>query len=111
MPKKKIEEGFDHIRCLAYASLLSVSVRKEKITADELFLSGFLYTKENRFHDLFWKFLGLSSPEILQEFLDQHYDLTKTALEGATSSILKVDAPIQMSLDTLVDQQQAMVSG
>jgi hypothetical protein len=38
MARKKIDEGHDNIRCLAYASIMSIAVKKQHIDADEIFL-------------------------------------------------------------------------
>ena len=102
MPKKKIEEWYDHIRCLAYASLLSISAEKQQITADELFLWGYLYTKEKSFFDLFWKYLGCANPEIFQIYINEIYNVEKTALEWNISANLIIDANIHLALEAMI---------
>lgn len=99
MTKKNKEDWSDHIRCLAYASLLSVSADKTIIHADELFLWWYLYSKEKQFYDLFWKYLWSTDPEIFQKYIDTTYNIEKTALQWAISANLQVDAAMHTALE------------
>lgn len=101
MARKKIDEGHENIRCLAYASLMSIAQKKEHIDADEMFLGTFLYTKEKQFFDVFWKFLWCHDTSDVQEYIDTTYNLQKNWLKGTVSATLQIQADLHPALQWL----------
>jgi ATP-dependent Clp protease ATP-binding subunit ClpC len=101
MARKKIDEGHDNIRCLAYASIMSIAVKKQHIDADEIFLWTFLYTKEKQFFEVFWKFLWFHDTSDLQEFIDMTYNLQRNQLKWTVTATLQIQADLHPALEWL----------
>lgn len=47
----------------------------KEITADDLILGIYLYTKKLPIHTLFWKFVWFRNPENIQSYIDDNYDV------------------------------------
>ncbi len=101
MAKKKIDEWHDNIRCLAYASIMSIAIKKQHIDADEIFLWTYLYTKEKQFFEVFWKFLGFHDTTDLQEYIDMAYNLQKNQLKWNVTATLQIQADLHPALEWL----------
>ena len=101
MARKKIDEWHENLRCLAYASLMSIALKKEHIDADEIFLGTFMFTKEKQFFEVFWKFLWCHDTWDLQEFIDMTYNLQKNALKGTVSATLQIQTDLHPALQGL----------
>lgn len=101
MARKKVDEWYENIRCLAYASIMSVAVKKPHIDADEIFLGAYLYTKEKQFFDVFWKFLGCHDVGDIQEYIDTVYNLKKDSLKGDFAATLQMQPDMHVALQDL----------
>lgn len=101
MAKKKIDEWHEHIRCLAYASLMSASMKKIYIDADEIFLGTFLYTKEKQFFEVFRKFLWCHDLTDIQEYINDHYRISQDELQSQYVATLQIKEPLSGALHVL----------
>ncbi len=72
---RKNNSSADNIRYIAYASIFSMAQHKESIDGDEMFLGIFMYTKEKKFFELFWKFLGLHDTQHIQKYISEFYQV------------------------------------
>lgn len=91
----------DNIRYLAYASIFSVAQQKKSIDGDEMFLGIFMYTKEKKFFELFWKFLGLHETVHIQKYITDYYNVANDLEPQIQLQNLALNANLHNRLDAL----------
>jgi hypothetical protein len=101
MARKKTDEGLENIRCLAYASLLTASIKKTHIDADEIFLGTFMYTKEKQFFEIFWKFLGVHETSEIFEYIESIYAIKQDVIKGTFTMQLSINSDVHTALSAL----------
>ena len=97
----------DNIRYLAYATIFSISQHKESIDGDEMFLGVFMYTKEKKFFELFWKFLGLHDTAHIQKYIADFYNLGNELNSGLILHNLSLSTNLHQKLETLEQYNDA----
>ena len=95
------KSGSDNIRYLAYASIFSISQRKKSIDGDEMFLGIFMYTKEKKFFELFWKFLGLHDTMHIQKYITEFYNIGNELQPSIILQNLSLSSDLHKRLDGL----------
>lgn len=101
------KSGSDNIRYLAYASIFSIAQRKQSIDGDEMFLGIFMYTKEKKFFELFWKFLGLHETTHIQKYITEFYDIANELQPSITIKNLSLSSNLHMKLAELEQYNDA----
>lgn len=97
----------DNIRYLAYASIFSMTKQKKSIDGDEMFLGIFMYTKEKKFFELFWKFLGLHDTVHIQTYITDYYNLGNDLEPQIQLQNLSLNSNLHNRLDSLEQYNDA----
>jgi len=76
MPKNNFTFSKDYLDSIANAWIFSYQENQFIIQPDELLFGIYKFTKNHKFHAIFWSFFGLKDEAIIESYIQQRYEDT-----------------------------------